>query len=529
MMKKNINKMFAGLAALTISIASITACTSKASNNTAEVSSGAAGKSSDSEKSASDSKAKSDLKAGSDTQSRDLSSIYASEDLDDSWDEADPVQITLNKDSALTSDDSAVAVEGSVITIKKAGVYVVSGELENGQILVDADEEAVVHIVLNGATLNSSVSAPIYASNAKKVILTLADGTENTLSDAAEYVYAEGEDEPDAALFVKNDLTINGSGTLNITANYADGIKAEGKLLIISGGFNIRAADNAVKGKDSITIEGGEFNIEAQGKGMTGEGALTVYNADIDITKSDEGLEGLTVEIYGGGINIVAGDDGINARVKYDDNISDEEKERLGMQYQESAWIKIASGSVSVCADGDGIDSNGDVYIEGGSLYLNGPEDEQNGGLDYNGSAVINGGLYIGVSSSGMSQGFSKASGQNSIEVFYAQTQAGGTAISLTDASGNEIAAITAMKTFSSLIISSPEIKAGETLTLKTGESSQEITVNEGVTTIGESKSGFPGGFGTEMPQPRGDFGGEPPKDSEGNMLPPDREPSGRE
>ena len=108
------------------------------------------------------------------------------------------------------------------------------------------------------------------------MILTLADGTENTLSDAAEYVYAEGEDEPDAALFVKNDLTINGSGTLNITANYADGIKAEGKLLIISGGFNIRAADNAVKGKDSITIEGGEFNIEAQGKGMTGEGALTV-------------------------------------------------------------------------------------------------------------------------------------------------------------------------------------------------------------------------------------------------------------
>ena len=199
------------------------------------------------------------------------------------------------------------------------------------------------------------------------------------------------------------------------------------------------------------------------------------------------------------------------------------------MQYQESAWIKIADGSVNVCAEGDGIDSNGDVYIEGGSLYLNGPEDEQNGGLDYNGSAVINGGLYIGVSSSGMSQGFSKASGQNSIEVFYAQTQAGGTAISLTDASGNEIAAITAMKTFSSLIISSPEIKAGETLTLKTGESSQEITVNEGVTTIGESKSGFPGGFNKEMPQPRGDFGGEPPKAAEGNMSPPDRESSGRE
>lgn len=111
-----------------------------------------------------------------------------------------------------------------------------SGTLNDGQIIIDVQDDSSVHLVLNGATLTNSSSAPVYIKEAGKVIMTLEDGTVNTVTDAAKYVYPDAAtDEPGAAIFSKADLTINGTGMLKVTGNYNDGITSKDDLKIVSG------------------------------------------------------------------------------------------------------------------------------------------------------------------------------------------------------------------------------------------------------------------------------------------------------
>jgi len=264
--------------------------------------------------------------------------------------------------------------------------------------------------------------------------------------------------------------------------NAASALKSKDNLTIISGKLNLTSKDNAIKGKDSVVVENTELLVNAKGKGITTEGNLYIYNGNIDIKESEEGLEGKQIELYGGNINIVSTDDGINAREKADKSLSEEEQERFSNQNQTDTWLKVEGGTIYVDAAGDGIDSNGQVYINGGELIVYGPTDDGNATLDYNGEAVITGGTYIGLGSSGMAQGFSDASTQNSVEVFYDSTQNKNTNIAITDASGNTLFNIEAKKNFSDLLFSSSSVKTGDKLTIKTGDDTKEVTV-EGVNT----------------------------------------------
>ncbi len=270
--------------------------------------------------------------------------------------------ITLNGDSAEVAGTGA-AVEGSIITISEAGTYTLSGTLNDGQVLVNAPEDAEVSLILNGVTISSSTSAPIYAQSAAAVTVILAEGSENSLSDAATYVYASAEeDEPDAALFSNVDLTIEGSGSLTVAANYTDGISTDDDL-IISGSpvITVNAVDDTIRGNDSIDISGGVFAlnstegdglkssneeaslilinggsyvinagddgvqsdfdftmnagelvITAVGDGIHSEYNLTINDGSINILNSEEGIEGGFIVINDGEIHIVSTDDGIN-------------------------------------------------------------------------------------------------------------------------------------------------------------------------------------------------------------------------
>ena len=441
------------------------------------------------------------------TSDRDLSSIYSEEDLNTSWDKSSSTIITLNGSEAKVEGSGANYSDGKV-NITSSGTYVLSGKF-TGQVYIDAGDSAVVHLVLNGVEINSESGPAIYAADGKKVILTLAESTENTLSDTSSYTFADGEDEPDATLFIKNDLLINGSGTLKVNANYKTAIKTKDTLAIISGKFDLTSVDNAVRAKDALTIEAGTFKVNATGKGFTSDGELNIYGGDINIEKSEEGLEGLTVEIYGGNVDISATDDGINARTKYDDSVSDAEKEMLGNQDQDGVEVRIAGGTVNINASGDAIDSNGDLYIEGGETYISGPTSGGDGTLDYNGEAKISGGVYVGAGSFGMFQTFSEDSSQNFINVYYDSTQAAGTTITLSDESQTKLIEFVAEKEFATAVISLPSLETGKTYTLKTGDTEQTVTINSVSSSLGTSSGGFGGrgghgGFGG----PQGGFGG---------------------
>ncbi len=497
-MKKSEIKMAAWLLSLSLMGFTITGCAANAAKNssnesTISVQQTSSVKSSDTESKDNETKTTS-------TSNRDLSSIYSEEDLNTSWDKSSSTIITLNGSEAKVEGSGANYSDGKV-NITSSGTYVLSGKF-TGQIYIEAGDSAVVHLVLKGVEINSESGPAIYAADGKKVILTLAESTENTLSDTSNYTFADGEDEPDATLFIKNDLVINGSGTLKVNANYKTAIKTKDTLAIISGNFDLTSVDNAVRAKDALTVEAGTFKVNATGKGFTSDGELNVYEGDINIEKSEEGLEGLTVEIYGGNVDISATDDGINARTKYDDSVSDAEKEMLGNQDQDGVEVRIAGGTVNINASGDAIDSNGDLYIEGGETYISGPTSGGDGTLDYNGEAKISGGVYVGAGSFGMFQTFSEDSSQNFINVYYDSTQAAGTTITLSDESQTKLIEFVAEKEFATAVISLPSLETGKTYTLKTGDTEQTVTINSVSSSLGTSSGGFGG------PGGQGGFGG---------------------
>jgi len=493
-MKKSEIKMAAWLLSLSLMGFTITGCAANAAKNssnesTISVQQTSSVKSSDTESKDNETKTTS-------TSNRDLSSIYSEEDLNTSWDKSSSTIITLNGSEAEVEGSGANYSDGKV-NITSSGTYVLSGKF-TGQVYIDAKDSAVVHLILNGVEINSESGPAIYAADGKKVILTLAESTENTLSDTSNYTFADGEDEPDATLSIKNDLVINGSGTLKVNANYKTAIKTKDTLAIISGNFDLTSVDNAVRAKDALTVEAGTFKVNATGKGFTSDGELNIYGGDINIEKSEEGLEGLTVEIYGGNVDISATDDGINARTKYDDSVSDAEKEMLGNQDQDGVEVRIAGGTVNINASRDAIDSNGDLYIEGGETYISGPTSGGDGTLDYNGEAKITKGVYVGAGSSGMFQTFSEDSSQNFINVYYDSTQAAGTTITLSDESQTKLIEFVAEKEFATVVISLPSLETGKTYTLKTGDTEQTVTINSVSSSLGTSSGGFgdPGGHG---------------------------------
>ena len=236
----------------------------------------------------------------SDTVERTYSEIFSDRDKNPDFENI-TAEIKLSGDSAECSHDG-VSVEGSVVTVSEEGVYRISGTLDNGQIVVNA-EKAKVQLVLDNADITCRTSSPIYGINSDKIFISLAENSANTLTDGSVYTYAdESAQEPDACIFSSDSITINGSGALNINANSADGIHSKDDVVITGGNINIDAVNDGIKGKDYVSVCGGKINIKSGGDG-------------IKSTKKDDTYFGF-VYIEGGEFLIDAEQDGIQAETE---------------------------------------------------------------------------------------------------------------------------------------------------------------------------------------------------------------------
>ncbi|WP_283123823.1 carbohydrate-binding domain-containing protein [Angelakisella massiliensis] len=244
------------------------------------------------------------------TSTIDVSSQFSDRDLDGTYDESSAIKVQLNGSSA-SCDSDAVTISGSQIIVKEEGVYLFSGSLTDGQIVVSAGDTDKVQIVFSGAEITSSTSAPIYVLEADKVFITLAANTENTLTNGGEYV-AIDENNIDGVIFSKADLTLNGTGTLTINAPVGHGVVSKDDLVITRGTYIITAESQGLSGKDCIAIADGSFTI-------------------------------------------VSGKDGIHAE--------NEDDTTLGSLY-------IAGGSFDIDAQGDAVSASGTLQIDGGSFDL---------------------------------------------------------------------------------------------------------------------------------------------------------------
>ncbi|OMC77333.1 dockerin type 1 [Paenibacillus odorifer] len=252
---------------------------------------------------------------------------FDEEDSNTTWTADQSTEIALAGTSALVDGTGAESKDGSV-TITAAGTYVLSGKLSDGQIVVNNQDEGAVHLVLNGVNITNSDSAAIDIKEAGKVIITLEDGTENSVSDGATYVYAdETTDEPSAAIFSKADLTINGTGKLSVSANYNDGITSKDDLKIMGGTIEIKAADDGIVGKDLVAVQDGNISITAEGDGMkstndteTDKGFIAIAAGTFDITAGNDGIQAETsLVIEGGTYTLVTGGGNEKGEVKTGD------------------------------------------------------------------------------------------------------------------------------------------------------------------------------------------------------------------
>ena len=503
----------------------------------------------------------------------DITDMFTKRDLEGTYDESEAVKITLSGKTA-TCDSSNVHIEDGVVTIKAAGVYVLSGTLTDGTVVVDAGDDDKVQLVFDGVSITAADYAAIYAKNADKVFVTLTEGTENTLTVSGDYVQTD-DNNVDAVIFAKCDLTLGGSGSLTVKDTTGHGIVSKDDLVVTSGTYTIDSQDHCLNGKNSVRIadgtftitcdedgihagnddqqdgyiyiEGGDVDISVGDDAMHAEGLLIITGGDIDISKSYEGIEGYKILVTGGDIDVVANDDGFNAArpdsngqsdgtqsTENDQRQTDSSQRRTngtetnrpelpekgdrpgdsgtpggpgmgaGMDADYDAYILITGGTININADGDGIDSNGYLGIAGGSVYVLGPSNNGNGALDYGIYATITGGEMVAVGGSGMEQGFGDESTQCSALVNFDEWIDVGETITLTDSNGNKLLTYKADKRFDSVLISTSDMKQGETYTLTAGDQTstfamEDVTYSEGSSSM-QGPGGGPGNGGMQRP-----------------------------
>lgn len=327
---------------------------------------------------------------------------YDEEDLDDSYDDFELTAVQLSG-KTITYEGSGVVVDDNLVTITSGGSYLISGVLDDGQIVIDTQDEEIVRLILDDADITSTTSAPIYVRNAEKTIITLLDGTDNEVTDGTAYILEDGE-EPDAALFSNDDLTINGSGSLTVFANNNNGINSDDDLIIISGTISVTAVNDGIKGRDLLTVKDGVISINAGSDGMQanndvdeGEGNIIIEGGIFDISADNDGIQAENeLVVSGGTFNIETG--GGSSEADLNDIVNwrgweqrDNNDDNLGISakgLKAGVDLRILRGSFELDTLDDSIHSNGIILISGGSFLISSGDD----GLHGDSQIEINGG-----------------------------------------------------------------------------------------------------------------------------------------
>jgi hypothetical protein len=499
-------------------------------------------------------------------------------------DTTEAVHIKFNGTSVSIVPPVADAAGGNV-TIREAGIYMISGSASEGQIAIDAGDEAIVKIILNGIDLHNSTGAAFVAANAGKTIIFLNEGTENFLCDGSSY--QNSDDDVNSALFSNSYLSISGRGSLEVSGNYLDGISTDDGLIINSGNFTVNAKDDGIRGKDYLIIRDGNikvqsggdalksdngdndspgmlqidkgiFNLNASsGDGITSTGeikisdgtfniitatgavistgtgsmqpggrpggssggysglisekaikagtkleiskgifkinsaddaihsdgeivikngeftiasgddaihadlSVTIEDGNLTISKCYEGIESASITVNGGSLVLVSVDDAFNAT------------RGQATEQNDGSSLLINGGYIAVNAStGDGLDSNGNVVLKGGTVIIHGPSSQPEVGYDVNGSFSIDGGTLVstGPNSGNMIETPASSSTQYILGIFGSVSVS--TLIHIRDESGNELLTFKPVRNIYYLVFSSPDLKNGSSYQIYTGGSS---------------------------------------------------------
>lgn len=334
----------------------------------------------------------------------DTSDMFSGRDKEVGYDETESVFIQLSDDGS-ACESAAALIEGNTITITDEGTYILSGTLTDGMVAVAAEDTDKVQLVLDNVNISNSESAALYILSADKVFVTTAAGSENTMENGGNYT-AIDENNIDAAVFSKSDLTFNGEGKLTVTAKAGHGIVSKDDLAFTCGTYEITSADYGISGKDSVRIANGSYKIVSGKDGIHAENADDadlgfVYVADgtFEIISGQDGISaGSWLQIEDGDYEVTTGEGSAAAKNQnMRERMSADREAEAAAAEEDSASIKgikagaqmvLKSGAYTLDTEDDALHSNGTITISGGAYTLSSGDD----GIHAGASVLISGG-----------------------------------------------------------------------------------------------------------------------------------------
>ena len=292
----------------------------------------------------------------------------------------DEIAVSLS-DNGSTCESDGVSISGSTVTITAAGDYVLTGSLSDGQIVINAPEDAKVKLVLSGVSIVKSGHAAIYAVSADKLVIATVEGSENLLQSVGEFVQTD-DSNVDAAIFAKCDVTLSGQGVLNVSCLTGHAIVSKDDLKLKSGTVNLEAANKGLYGNDSVTIENGTLNadvgtdgIYAENTESTGAGAITIQGGDLNLLCQKDGIDAAgTIRIDGGSIVISAGSNQEGKGIKSDADILVTGGSVTVTSVDDAIHatsVNVSGGTLTLSSGDDGIHADSRLDLSGGTIYVN--------------------------------------------------------------------------------------------------------------------------------------------------------------
>lgn len=434
-------------------------------------------------------------------------SYFTANDLDADLDTSDSTIITLSDEGSKISGYGAYVLDNSVV-ISESGTYVISGELTDGSITVDANDNSKIWILFDGVTITNTTGSCLTVENADKVFLTLAEGSDNVLTTEGDE--ADESDTSYDTIFTHDDLTINGSGTLSLVSTTQCGIDANDDLVITGGSITINSAGDAIHVNDSFRLCEADITIDSGDDAIHSDTSIYIESGTVLANSCYEGLEAYYIDICGGDITIYPTDDGINANSASNSfGMFTESTDTSSSSDEELSYINISGGNITIInesgMDADGLDSNGNITISGGMVFVSFTGSGTNLAIDYGsesgGTFTIDGGTVVACGSSSMLEEISDASTQASITYVLNNTTENAV-VTLTDSDSSTVMEYTIPCDFSAITLSSSDLSVGETYTLTisdtSGETSEEITF-EDTTYSNSTGNTMTGGMGGGM------------------------------
>lgn len=319
--------------------------------------------------------------------------MFTERDLKNEYDENAAIIVKLNENTVNASSDS-VKISGNTITLTEDATHIISGTLNDGMIIVNAPNTAKMQIVFDGVNINSKTSAPLYILECDKVFLTLAEGTQNSLSNSGEYK-AIDENNIDSVIFSKQDLTLNGTGSLSITSPAGHGIVSKDDLVITGGNYTVNSASHGIDANDSIRVSNADIKIDAGKDGLHAEnnddealGYIYISSGNFEIEAEGDGISAASfLQIENGNINITAGGGWENGTKESSDFWGGF---KGGGKPQRSTIITTTSDDSSTSMKG--IKASNKMLISNGNITINSADDAIHSDVSL---AIIDGNLKI--------------------------------------------------------------------------------------------------------------------------------------